>query len=71
MSLEEDFRFKSHELLVELDASIAKLMMMVSAKEAVGVSWADATLRHHEAFIAWHEFLGSSNPSLRYNLVIT
>lgn len=65
MSGLDDFRFKSHQLLIELDAATSKMMMMVSAKEVVGVEWGAATLRHHHAFEAWNSFLNSSdaNPS--------
>ncbi|ATN11740.1 MULTISPECIES: hypothetical protein [Pseudomonas] len=63
MSGIDDFRFKSHQLLIELDAATSKMMMMVSAKEVVGAAWEAATLRHHDAFEAWNSFLNSpENP---------
>ncbi|AZF63730.1 MULTISPECIES: hypothetical protein [unclassified Pseudomonas] len=61
MSGLDDFRFKSHHLLIELDAATSKMMMMVSAKEVAGVDWDAATLRHHHAFEAWNSFLNSSD----------
>lgn len=59
MSRIDDFRFKSHQLLIELDAATSKMMMMVSAKEVSGLAWDAATLRHHDAFDAWNSFLNS------------
>lgn len=61
MSSQDDFRFKAHELLLELDASTTKMMMMVSAKEVVGDYWNAATKRHHIAFQAWNTFLTSDS----------
>lgn len=61
MSGLDDFRFKSHQLLIELDAATSKMMMMVSAKEVFGAEWDDATLRHHHAFEAWNSFLNTSD----------
>ncbi|KOG04497.1 Uncharacterized protein ABJ98_0831 [Pseudomonas syringae pv. aceris] len=46
---------------MELDASIAKMMMMVSAKEIDGAFWEEATTRHHEAFLAWHDFIAATD----------
>jgi len=59
MSGLDDFRLKSHQLLIELDAATSKMMMMVSAKEVVGADWDAAALRHHDAFDAWNSFLNS------------
>lgn len=60
----DDFRFKSHQLLIELDAATSKMMMMVSAREVSGLDWDAATLRHHDAFEAWNSFLNSPNALL-------
>lgn len=57
----DEFRFRAHELLVELDASIAKMMMMVAAKEIEGAFWAEATNRHYQAFLAWHDFIAATD----------
>ena len=70
MPLQDDFRFKAHELLVELDASIAKMMMMVSAKEIDGAFWEEATTRHHEAFLAWHDFIAATDDAADSNPAI-
>lgn len=59
MSGLDDFRFKSHQLLIELDAATSKMMMMVSAKEVFGAEWDAASLRHHHAYEAWNTFLNS------------
>ncbi|MBI6749772.1 hypothetical protein [Pseudomonas syringae] len=62
----DEFRFRAHELLVELDASIAKMMMMVAAKEIEGAIWAEATNRHYQAFLAWHDFIAASDDAAEY-----
>ncbi|WP_338487145.1 hypothetical protein VRB78_13845 [Pseudomonas trivialis] len=64
MSGIDDFRFKSHQLLIELDAATSKIMMMVSGKEVSGLDWDAATLRHHDAFEAWNSFLNSPDAHL-------
>ncbi len=61
MPLQDHFRFKAHELLVELDASITKMMMMVSAKEIEGAFWEEVTDRHYHAFLAWHDFIAATD----------
>nr|WP_225248363.1 hypothetical protein [Pseudomonas tehranensis] len=59
MSGIDDFRFKSHHLLIELDAATSMMMQLVSSKEVVGAGWDAATVRHHDAFEAWSAFLNS------------
>ncbi|PHN45977.1 hypothetical protein [Pseudomonas syringae] len=61
MPLDDDFRFRAYELLVELDASITKMMMMVSAKEIKGAYWEEATFRHQKASTAWCGFISSTD----------
>ena len=61
MSGIDDFRFKSHHLLIELDAATSTMMMLVSSKEVSGPAWDAAALRHHHAFEAWNSFLNSPN----------
>ncbi|WP_350647183.1 hypothetical protein [Pseudomonas sp. HY13-MNA-CIBAN-0226] len=60
----EDFRFKSYELLLELDAANNKMMMLVSARELSGVKWSAAVERHSDAYGAWishmNEYSGSN-----------
>lgn len=62
MSGGDDFRFRSHELLVELDAATTKIMMMVALKQVSGPDWEDTIKKHHDAFDAWNSFLDSSKP---------
>ena len=58
MSIQDDFRFKSHELLIELDAATTRIMMLVSAGEMNGVVWNDAVKRHRFAVEDWQAFVG-------------
>ncbi|WP_404483484.1 hypothetical protein ABWL43_18420 [Pseudomonas sp. HT11] len=53
----EDVRFKYHELLVELDAAISKMMMLVSAGQMTGPEWLESAQKHHYAYEAWRHFL--------------
>ena len=53
----DDFRFRSHELLVELDAANTKMMMMVVSKRVSGPDWDEEVKKHHEAYKAWNSFL--------------
>lgn len=57
----EDFRFSSHELLVELDAATSHLMMLVVAKEIFGLEWSAAVLRQKNAFEAWSALVTQSD----------
>ena len=57
MCSEENFRFQSHELLIELDAATTGIMMLVTAGELHGGRWDDAVVRHHIAVDAWQRFL--------------
>jgi hypothetical protein len=57
----DDFRFRSHELLVELDAATTKMMMVVS-KKISGSEWDEAAKKHHEAYEAWSSFLKPAPP---------
>lgn len=59
MSVMDDFRFQSHELLVELDAAATKMMMMVVANQVSGLDWDQAIKKHRDAFQAWNTFLNS------------
>jgi hypothetical protein len=61
----DDFRFKSHQLLLELDAATTEMMMLVTAKEMAGDRWALATERHGDAYAAWNVFVNQNgSPSL-------
>lgn len=57
MSVNEEFRQKSHLLLLELDAATIGMMMLVSARDMEGVEWGMATKRHHDAYEVWNNFL--------------
>lgn len=57
----DDYRFQSHELLLELDASTTNLMMLVSARQLEGTLWNEATYRQKLAYEAWATFLNSPN----------
>jgi hypothetical protein len=58
----DDFRFRSHELLVELDAATTKMMMMVVSKKNSGPDWDEAAKKHREAYEAWNSFLNPVAP---------
>jgi hypothetical protein len=53
MNPNEDFRFQSHLLLVELDAATTKLMMLVVAGELSGNRWDEALALQCSAYEAW------------------
>lgn len=59
MSNMDEFRYKSHELLIELDAATTRMMMLVSMKEVSGPLWDEASNSHRDAYDAWKEFLNS------------
>ncbi|TFF13037.1 hypothetical protein EXW72_03235 [Pseudomonas sp. BCA14] len=49
----DDFRYKSHHLLLDLDAATNHLMMLVVANNVSGSIWNEATLRQRLAYEAW------------------
>ncbi|PPS35871.1 hypothetical protein BVY10_00780 [Pseudomonas amygdali pv. morsprunorum] len=53
----EEYRFKCHELLLQVDATTATLMMMVVAKDVCGPRWDDAVGVQVRAFEAWTSYL--------------
>lgn len=57
MSIQDDFRFKSHELLIELDAATTRIMMLVSAGQINGLAWNEAVTRHRVAVESWQTFI--------------
>ena len=57
MSNLDDYRFQSHQLLLELDAANTHLMMLVSARQIDGPLWMGAADRHRLAYEAWAGFL--------------
>lgn len=56
----DDFRFKSHHVLLDLDAATSQLMMLVVAKEVSGPKWSEAITRHKAAYEAWALLLYSA-----------
>lgn len=57
MSNTDDFRFQSHQFLLELDAATTRMMMLVSARQATGYVWEEAAKRQKLAYEAWAAFL--------------
>ncbi|MBC3348968.1 MULTISPECIES: hypothetical protein [Pseudomonas] len=57
MTTVEDFKIKSHELLVELDAATSEMMALVDAHQTSGVSWEQAVQRQHDAYERWVAYL--------------
>lgn len=57
MSTTDDFRYKSHELLIELDAATNHMMMLVSARKVAGFEWSEAAKRQKLAYETWSAFL--------------
>ncbi|MHA3737825.1 hypothetical protein ACXR0M_19415 [Pseudomonas sp. Eth.TT006] len=49
----DDFRFRAHVLLVELDAATTQLMMLVVAGEISGTQWDETFSRQSAAYTAW------------------
>ena len=54
----DDFRFKLHQNLLDLDATTNQLMMLVVANEISGFRWDEALLRQKLAFEAWASIAG-------------
>jgi hypothetical protein len=65
----DDFRFKSHHLLLELDAAVTELMMLVSIRETNAERWAMASQRHFAAYAEWSSFMYGSKLNLPSNTV--
>lgn len=55
----EDFRIKSHALLIEMDAATMGMMTLVSSRCVSGPAWEEATKRHHDACEVWNTFLNT------------
>lgn len=64
MTCIDEFRFQSHKLLVELDATTTKMMLLVSSRKVVGPEWSEAIKDQKSAFDDWMSFLNSQTPSL-------
>ncbi|CRM40503.1 hypothetical protein [Pseudomonas sp. 37 R 15] len=64
MSSIEEFRYKSHELLIELDAATTRMMKLVSMKEVTGPVWDEASKSHRDAYNSWNDFVNSAPKSV-------
>ena len=53
MHANDDFRFKAHEHLVDLEATTNQLMMLVVSDELTGKVWDDALTRQKCSYAAW------------------
>ncbi|WP_213940546.1 hypothetical protein [Pseudomonas sp. dw_612] len=65
MTSVDDFRIKSHELLVDLDAATSEMMKLISSRSVSGPIWEEAVKRQHDAYVQWNAFINSrdgSNP---------
>lgn len=70
MCVHEKFHIKARQLLMELNASVSKIMMMVAIGEMDGAFWEEATLRHRDAFTAWDGFLSAHGHKLSKKIVV-
>jgi len=68
MASVEDFRIKSHALLIELDAATTGMMKLVSSRCVSGPAWEEATKRHREAYEIWNTFLNVSASNIEVAL---
>lgn len=57
MTSVDDFRIKSHEFLVELDAATSEMMKLICAHQMTGEVWEEAVRRQHDAYEQWVAFL--------------
>ncbi|MCG6575749.1 hypothetical protein EGM97_13650 [Pseudomonas sp. AF32] len=57
MTTVEDFKIKSHELLVELEAATSEMMSLICAHQMTGTAWEEAVRRQHEAYEQWVGYL--------------
>lgn len=57
----EDFRMKSQELLIELDAATMEMMTLVTSKCVSGPDWDLANKRQHDAYESWDAFMNTPN----------
>jgi hypothetical protein len=67
----DDFRFKSHQFLLELDAATTEMMLLVSCRETTGERWALASQRHCAAYAAWNAFINESAQPLPTNPAVS
>lgn len=57
MHTSDDFRFKAHQHLLDLDATTNQLMMLVVAAEVSDPRWSEALMRQKLAYEAWASIL--------------
>jgi hypothetical protein len=57
MSNTDDFRFRAHELIVDLDAATTEMMKLISAHQLSGPEWERVTQWQHEAYERWMTYL--------------
>ena len=55
----DDFRFESHQLLLELDAATMGMMTLVSSRRVSGPEWDAASKRQHDAYKCWDAFMNA------------
>lgn len=60
----EDFRMKSQELLIELDAATMEMMTLVTSKCVSGPDWDFASNRQHAAYESWDAFMNTPNTKI-------
>lgn len=63
MTSVDDFRIKSHELLMDLDAATTEMMKLISSRSVSGPIWEDAVKRQHDAYLHWNAFINSRDGS--------
>lgn len=61
MTTVDDFRIKSQELLVELDAATSEMMSLIGAHQMTGEQWEEAVRRQHEAYEQWVAYLNEQS----------
>ncbi|MEO6678274.1 MAG: hypothetical protein ABIO21_12950 [Pseudomonas sp.] len=63
MTSVDDFRIKSHELLMDLDAATTEMMKLISSRSVSGPMWEDAVKRQHDAYVHWNAFINNRDGS--------
>ncbi|SED15014.1 hypothetical protein SAMN04490185_2870 [Pseudomonas frederiksbergensis] len=61
----EDFRIKSHDLLLELDAATMGMMTLVTSKCVSGPDWDFASRRQHDAYKSWDAFMNAPTAKIQ------
>ena len=63
MLTNEDFRFKAHHYLLDLEATNNHLMLLVVAGEVTGKIWDDALTKQKCSYAAWLEAVDANEVS--------